>query len=244
VAVHTANAPFPHHVYRYLRDEVGAHYIQFIPVVERTREGLSARSVTGEQYGQFLIGVFDEWVRSDVGCVFVQSFDVALGAWLGQPSSLCVFNETCGQGLVLEHNGDLYACDHYVDPYHRLGNLLETPLVELAGSPQQVQFGQDKRDRLPEACRACPVRFACQGGCPKDRLLHPENGVPLRSNGSSPGECQPAGLNALCAGYKAFFTHIDAPMRFIASELKAGRPAASVMQLLEEPLRQPPPPAG
>jgi len=228
VAVHAANAPFPHHVYCYLRDEVGAHYIRFFPIAEHTGKGLSARSVTAEQYGQFLTGIFDEWVRSDVGRVHVQSFDAALGAWLGQPSSLCAFGETCGQGLVLEHNGDVFACDYYVDPSHCLGNLLETRLVELAHSPGQVRFGLDKRDQLPEECRTCPVRFACQGGCPKDRF-YPNNGVPLSSNGSS-GNGGTPGLNTLCAGYKTFFTHIDAPMRFMAAELKAGRPAANVMQ--------------
>jgi uncharacterized protein len=210
--VHTANADRPLEVYRFLRDEVGAQFIQFIPIVQRADGGVSARSVTAEQYGQFLTAVFDEWVRRDVGRVFVQIFDVALAAWTGARPGLCVFEETCGRALVFEHNGDLYACDHFVEPQHRLGNILETPLAELVGSERQRQFGLDKRDTLPEACRTCEVRFVCHGGCPKNRL----------------GD----GLNYLCAGYKAFFQHIDGAMRFMAAELEARQPPANIMHQL------------
>jgi len=214
--VHAANADRPLETYRFLRDEVGARFIQFIPIVQREGEGVSARSVTArsviaEQYGDFLIAVFDEWVRWDVGRVFVQIFDVALAAWVGARPGLCVFEETCGQALVLEHNGDLYACDHFVEPQYRLGNILETPLVELVGSEQQRRFGLDKRDTLPDICRTCEVRFVCNGGCPKNRLQ---------------------GVNYLCQGYRAFFAHIDGPMRFMAAELKARRPPANVMRHL------------
>jgi uncharacterized protein len=215
--VHAANAAYPVEVYRFLRDEAGAQFVQFIPIVQREGEGVSARSVTAQsvtagQYGDFLIGVFDEWVRRDVGRVFVQIFDVALAAWVGERPGLCVFDETCGNALVLEHNGDLYTCDHFVEPRYRLGNILETPLIDLVGSGQQRRVGLAKRDALPEACRSCEVYFVCHGGCPKNRLE--------------------VGLNYLCTGYKAFFQHIDEPMRFMAAELKARRPPANIMRHL------------
>lgn len=143
-----------------------------------------------------------------------------VAAWLGQRPGLCVFEETCGAAPVLEHNGDVYACDHFVEPRWRLGNVLETSLVELVGSEQQREFGLAKRDALPRACRECEVRFVCHGGCPKNRLLRTPAGEP--------------GLNYLCEGYKAFFTHIDRPMRLMAAELRAGRPAANVMLMLAE----------
>jgi uncharacterized protein len=209
--VHAANADFPLEVYRFLRDEAGARFIQFIPIVQRENEGISARSVRAEQFGDFLIAIFDEWVRRDVGRIFVQIFDVALAAWVGAPPGLCVFDKTCGNALVLEHNGDLYACDHFVEPRYRLGNVLETPLVELVGAEQQRQFGLDKQDALPGVCRACEVRFVCNGGCPKNRLR---------------------GVNYLCEGYKMFFHHIDESMRFMAAELEARRPPANIMQHL------------
>jgi uncharacterized protein len=220
--VHAANAGHPLQVYRFLRDEVGAQFVQFIPIVERANrtgfqegERITRRSVTGRQYGAFLSAIFDAWVRRDVGRLFVQIFDVALAAWLGQRPGLCVFEETCGLALAMEHNGDLYACDHYVEPRHRLGNVQETPLLELVTSDQQRAFGLAKRDTLPHYCRECPVRFVCNGGCPKNRVLRTPDGEP--------------GLNYLCQGYTAFFTHIDRPMRMMAAELRAGRAPANVM---------------
>lgn len=212
--VNAANASKALEVYRFLRDEVGSPFLQFIPIVERDnatgfQEGnrVTARSVTGRQYGAFLIEVFEEWLRHDVGRTFVQLFDVALGIWLGDPASLCIFAETCGNALALEHNGDLFSCDHFVEPRHFLGNLSERPLAELAAQPKQVAFGNAKRDALPRACRECPVLFACHGGCPKDRILATEDGEP--------------GLNYLCEGYKAFFTHIDPAMRRMAERLRS-----------------------
>ncbi|MDI7276437.1 MAG: SPASM domain-containing protein, partial [Anaerolineae bacterium] len=195
---------------------------QFIPIVERQADGtgLTERSVGGRDYGEFLIAIFDEWLRRDVGDVFVQIFDVALAAWLGERPGLCVFEETCGLAPVMEHNGDLYACDHFVDPGYRLGNILETPLAELVASEQQRRFGLAKRHALPRLCRECAVRFVCHGGCPKDRLAHTPEGEP--------------GLNHLCEGYRAFFRHIDRPMRLMAAELRAGRPAANVMLRLAQ----------
>lgn len=223
--VHAANADYPQAVYRFLRDEVGAQFIQFIPIVERAnttgfQEGssITARSVSGEQYGRFLIGVFEDWVRRDVGRVFVQIFDVALAAWAGLRPGLCVFEETCGHALAMEHNGDLYACDHFVEPRFYLGNIQEHLLLDMVTSPQQHAFGQAKRDTLPRFCRACDVRFVCNGGCPKNRLLTTPDGEP--------------GLNYLCDGYKLFFHHIDAPMRFMAHELAHHRSPANIMLLL------------
>jgi len=222
--VHTVNAGRPVEVYRFLRDQAGAQFIQFIPIVEwETGPGspkgqrLTARSVTGRQFGEFLIAVFDEWVRHDVGRTFVQLFDVALGVWLGQPAALCTFAETCGQGLVMEHNGDLYACDHFVEPRYRLGNIHDRPLAEMAGSKRQQRFGLAKRDTLPAACRRCSVRFVCNGECPKNRF--------------GPSAHKP-GLNVLCEGYKAFFSHVDPAMQVMAAAIRAGRPPSEIMALL------------
>lgn len=221
--VNAANVAHGVEVYRFLRDEVGAAFMQFIPIIERDndtgyQEGdtVTDRSVTGEQYGRFLIEVFDEWVSHDVGTVFVQLFDVALGVWLGHPSALCVFAETCGGALALEHNGDLYSCDHFVEPRHRLGNVTQTPLDQLVSSPQQRAFGQSKRDSLPRYCRECEVRFICNGGCPKDRILLTPDGEP--------------GLNYLCDGFKAFFTHIDHPMKTMARLILNRRSPAEIMK--------------
>jgi uncharacterized protein len=223
--VHAANAGHPLDVYHFLRDEVGSQFLQFIPIVERDnttgfQEGtqVTGRSVTGQGYGDFLVAIFDEWARRDVGRVFVQIFDVALAAWSGNRPGLCIFEETCGAALALEHSGDLYACDHFVEPDYYLGNIQDTHLIELVASEAQWQFGNAKRDTLPQYCRKCPVRFVCNGGCPKNRILTTPDGEP--------------GLNYLCAGYKTFFTHIDRPMRIMAGELRARRPPANIMLFL------------
>ena len=222
VTVHAANCQHGLEVYRFLRDEVQTPFIQFIPIVERAATSVgedgsvvTERSVSGRDYGRFLIEVFDEWVRHDVGRVYVQIFDVALAVWAGYHPGLCIFEETCGAALAMEHNGDLYCCDHFVEPAYHLGNILEVPLVELAQSQPIRTFGQAKRDSLPQMCRECDVRFICNGGCPKNRLLHTPDGEP--------------GLNWLCDGYQAFFRHIDPPMRWMAAELRAQRPPAGVM---------------
>jgi uncharacterized protein len=219
--VHAGNADHPLSVYRFLRDAAGARFIQFIPVVLPDETARPAPlSVTGRQYGHFLKAVFDEWVRRDVGSVFVQSFDAALAAWMGLPPGVCTAAETCGAALAMEHNGDVFACDHFVALPYRLGNLRETSLNDLARSPRQTAFGKAKTTGLPSCCRACQVRFACNGGCPKDRLLR-----------SPEGE---EGLNYLCEGYRVFLTHIDRPMGIMADELRAGRPAANVMRALAD----------
>ena len=220
--VHAANADYPLDVYRFLRDEVKSRFVQFIPVVLRDNETgfqegdtVTQHSVEGRQYGQFLSTIFDEWVRRDVGSVFVQAFDAALAARVGQPPGVCVFDETCGTAMVLEHNGDLYSCDHFVEPDCLLGNIAETDLATLVESVKQTQFGLAKRATLPKYCLECPVRFVCNGGCPKNRISHTPDGE--------------AGLNYLCEGYRMFFTHIAPQMDFMARELAAGRPPSNVM---------------
>ncbi|MDP6584921.1 MAG: SPASM domain-containing protein, partial [Anaerolineales bacterium] len=179
----------------------------------------SERSVKSEDYGDFLLTIYDEWVARDVGTIFIQIFDVALAAWSGMRPGLCVFEETCGSALAMEHNGDLYSCDHFVEQDHLLGNLMDGNIIDLVSSPQQKQFGLAKRDDLPTYCLECEVRFVCNGGCPKNRfILTPE------------GE---AGLNYLCAGYKRFFTGINMSMDYMAALLKNNRPASDVMTWIE-----------
>jgi uncharacterized protein len=224
-------------VYRFFRDDLGARHIQFIPIVERDndtgfQEGdtVTDRSVDPDAWGRFMIAVFDEWVTGDVGTVFVPHFDAALASWLGMPPSLCIFGETCGNAVALEHNGDLYSCDHFVEPDHLLGNITQTHMVELLASPQQRAFGNAKRDTLPAYCRSCDVRFACNGECPKNRFTLTPDGEP--------------GLNYLCAGYKAFFTHIDGLMRIMADLLRQNRYADEVVTVLAQAGRNDPCPCG
>jgi len=239
-SVHDANAGHPLEVYRFFRDEIGAQFIQFIPIIERataatieianagwgdrnrrrplyTQNGelVTQRSVKPRQWGDFLIAIFDEWVTRDVGCVFVQLFESALASWLGLPASLCIFAETCGNALALEHNGDVYSCDHFVEPSFRLGNIAKQHLVQLALSDGQRAFGEAKRDSLPRYCRECAVKFACNGECPRNRFLRTPDGE--------------SGLNYLCAGYKAFFQHVDGAMKIMADLARRGEDPANVM---------------
>lgn len=223
--VHAANGDHGLEVYRFFRDEVGAQYLQFIPIVERDNDtgfqegtALTDRSVSPEQYGRFLISIFDEWVKRDVGQVFVQTFDGVLASYVRGRSTLCVFSPTCGEGAALEHTGDLYSCDHFVEPKHLLGNILETPLGELMGSGKQRKFGRDKQDTLPQYCRDCRWLFACHGECPKNRVSQTPDGEP--------------GLNHLCAGLKAFFEHTERPMQMMAQLLRSGRTAPDIVPIL------------
>ncbi|MEX1279221.1 MAG: anaerobic sulfatase maturase [Acidimicrobiia bacterium] len=239
--VHAANQDRGAEVYRFFRDVMDVRFIQFIPIVERTTEVLlplanlgwstersdrrplyvqagdrvTDRSVAPDGYGRFLVDVFDEWVAHDVGEVFVQMFDVALANWHGEPPGLCVFSETCGTALALEHNGDLYSCDHFVEPDHLLGNITRTPMAELVASEQQIAFGRAKRDTLPRYCRECDVRFACHGGCPRNRFSTTPDGEP--------------GLNYLCPSYQAFFRHVDPTMRHMSRLLAEGRAPSEVV---------------
>ena len=179
-------------------------------------------SVGAEQFGSFLCAIFDRWVRRDVGQVFVQYFDVALDNWFTGDTTLCIFKRTCGRALAIEHNGDVYSCDHYVFPEYKLGNVADIPLATLVESSQQAAFGQAKADTLPQYCRTCDVEFACHGECPKNRFIRTPDGED--------------GLNYLCAGYKRFFRHIDPYMRFMVEELRHQRAPANVMAwALERP---------
>jgi uncharacterized protein len=236
--VHRKNSPHPILVYRFLK-EIGSGYIQFIPIVERNAanpdsglwlapppdhedaaaldDQVTAWSVRPVEYGNFLTAIFDDWIKTDVGRVFVQHFDSALANWAGAPAGICIFSEKCGRALAVEHNGDVYSCDHYVYPRYQLGNLMNTTLASLVDSPQQKAFGEAKSATLPRYCRECPVRFACHGECPKHRFLKTPAGEP--------------GLNYLCAGYKKFFTHIDSPMKTMAALLAMRQAPANIMQM-------------
>lgn len=228
--VNSRNADHPRDVYRFFVDS-GLEFVQFIPIVDLAPDGTVAPwSVAGAAWGSFLNGVFDTWLRRDVGTVFVQLFDVALEAAVGMEPTLCVHASTCGRGLAIEHDGSVYACDHYVLPTHRLGTVETDDFAAMLDSPQQRRFGADKRDGLPASCRACPVLAYCNGGCPKDRLAKTAAGEP--------------GLNHLCAGYYAFFTHARPTLERMAALLAASRPAADVMAELPRPGRNEPCPCG
>ncbi len=216
--INAANQDHGAEVYRFLRDDLGATFVQLIPIVERVEPVVALRhrnrlSPALSAYGRFLIDIFEEWARHDVGDVFVQMFDTALAHWLGmEQAGMCVHARTCGDAVALEHNGDLYSCDHYVDPEYLLGNIAQgKTLLQLVDSPQQRAFGQAKLDTLPDYCRKCDVRFACNGGCPKDRFIATPDGEP--------------GLHYLCAGYQMFFRHIDQPMKVAAGLLRRGQDA-------------------
>jgi uncharacterized protein len=212
--------------------------MQFIPIVEKfstipdkvgmqligpdysENAKVSDWSVEPEKFGDFLCAIFDKWVRQDVGQSYVQIFDVALEAWYGMEPGLCVFKEKCGKAMAIEHNGDLYSCDHYVYSDYKLGNIMENPIVSLVENTQQVKFGNDKFNSLPQYCENCDFRFICNGECPKHRFIETPDGE--------------YGLNYLCAGYKKFFNHVDPYMRFMANELKNGRPPANVIGWVRE----------
>ncbi|MGQ9463387.1 MAG: anaerobic sulfatase maturase [Candidatus Fervidibacter sp.] len=218
--VNRINGDHPLEVYRFFKNE-GVQFIQFIPAVECKPEGsVTEWTVRPEQWGEFLCSIFDEWVRNDVGRIFVQQFEIALEAWLGFEPSLCVHAKTCGNCLAMEHNGDLFSCDHFVFPDYYLGNIMEAPLVQLVASPFQRKFGSDKWERLPKYCQKCPVLFACNGGCPKDRFIKTPDGED--------------GLNYLCAGYKRFFNHIAPYMRLMTDLIRNGQPAWLIMEILSE----------
>ena len=223
--VNAKNADHPLDVYRFFRDELRAQYIQFIPIVERDNETgfqegnkVTDRSVQSNQWGRFLIEIFDDWVKRDVGQMFVLNFDGALAGWLGRAGTVCIFGRTCGLGMALEHNGDLYSCDHFVEPKYFLGNILQTPMAELAVSEKQHTFGQDKGDTLPRFCQKCNFLFACNGECPKNRLIETPDGEP--------------GLNYLCEGYRAFFIHTDHSMKIMADLIRRGKPAGEIMKVM------------
>jgi len=240
--VSRANSRRPLDVYRFLK-EAGSGFMQFIPLVERapdheakaeglnlaappvagteaSRSPVTSWSVEAKQYGEFLVQIFDEWVRHDVGRYFVQMFDVTLGNWMGGPSGLCVFAERCGAAMAMEHNGDVYSCDHYVYPEYKLGNLMNRSLGDLVNSSFQQKFGNDKADTLPRYCRECDVKFLCNGECPKHRFIRTPEGE--------------TGLNYLCAAYKRFFKHVEPFMEIMAKLLDEQRPPAEIMSILAQ----------
>ena len=215
--VHDENVRFPVAVYRFFK-ELAVQSLQFLPLVERRPEapgGVSQRTVPAEAFGAFLCAVFDEWVRRDVGRIAIQMFDEAARPACGLEHALCIFRETCGDVPVLEHNGDFYACDHFVDPAHRFGNICETPLGELLACDAQARFGRAKRDALPRYCRECEVLALCNGGCPKDRFSRTPDGE--------------AGQNYLCAGYKRFFVHSRPALEHLAALWRSGQPPERLM---------------
>ena len=228
--VNRINVEHPVEFYRFFK-EIGCQYLQFTPVVERfCKEDGATRlasvndtagcqmaefSIDGPSWGRFLCGVFDEWVKHDVGEVFVQMFDSTLANWMGVAPGLCTLAAECGHAGVLEANGDVYACDHFVFPAYRLGNIRNHTLVEMMYSPRQQAFGRAKREALPAQCRECTYLFACHGECPRNRFSFTRDGEP--------------GLNYLCEGYRHFFSHVAPYMDCMKELLLQQRPASDVM---------------
>jgi len=229
--IHRYNAKYAVEIYNFLKF-IGSGFLQFIPIVERRKKIedpttldlvgpedpdalVTDWSVRPDEFGNFLIAVFNEWVKRDVGKVYVLQFDSALANWVGEPAGICIFSKTCGEAVVVEHNGDVYSCDHYVYPEYKLGNIKDQTLFGLVQLEKQQKFGQNKLSGLPQQCIKCEYRFACHGECPKHRFLQTADGEP--------------GLNYLCSGYKKFFAHVDPYMQFMEDELKANRPPSNVM---------------
>ncbi len=229
--VNDYNADYPIEFYRFFK-QIGCKYIQFSPIVERVvkREdgltlapgmqggdaGLADFSITPEQWGNFLCTIFDEWVHNDVGEYFVQLFDATLANWVGQAPGVCILAEECGHAGVMEFNGDVYSCDHFVYPEHLLGNLHTKTITEMMYSEQQNKFAKMKKQMLPQQCKECKFLFACHGECPKNRFLNDKYGN--------------YGLNYLCKGYRQFFEHVEPYMNFMKRELENHRAPANVMK--------------
>jgi len=233
-------AKHPLEIYRFFKDQ-GIEFIQFAPIVERLPDkvslthglrlagpaaldreeeqtGVTPWTVDAEAYGDFLIAIYEEWVRHDVGKIFVMNFEWALNAWIGNSSPVCIHAKTCGRSLVMEHNGDVYACDHYVYPETRLGNIMTSSLNDMAEKSLQTGFGIAKESALPRWCRECDVLAACQGGCPKHRFAKTHYDEP--------------GLQYLCAGYQKFFLHIRKYLRAMTQLLEHGQPASYIMDAI------------
>lgn len=230
--VNDFNAEYPLDFYHFFK-EIGCHYIQFTPIVERKvirNDGLSLApgmeeggelidfSVTPEQWGNFLCTIFDEWVRNDVGNYYIQIFDATLANWVGVQPGLCTLAKECGHAGVMEFNGDVYSCDHFVYPEHLLGNIQNKTITEMMYGEKQKEFARLKHDCLPQQCRECQWQFACHGECPKNRFVRDKYGNP--------------GLNYLCRGYRQFFEHVKPYMDFMKGELAAKRPPANVMNFV------------
>lgn len=231
--VNAVNGHHPLELYRFFRDELKVKYLQFIPIVERDNvngfnkgNSVTSRSVTPGQYGRFLVEIFDEWVQKDVGSMFIQLFDGVLASWVRGYSTLCIFRPRCGEGVALEHNGDVYCCDHFVEPAYLLGNIQDHPLAQLVGGARQREFGETKSIGLPAYCRTCDYLFACNGECPKNRFFQTPDGE--------------EGLNYLCAGLKHFFRHTEKSMRIMASLIRQGKTLSQVMNAPHRPGRNEP----
>ncbi len=233
--VNDFNADYPLDFYRFFKS-IGCKYIQFTPIVERITKHSDGRhlaslkdketypladfSVSPEQWGNFLCTIFDEWVKEDVGTYFIQLFDSTLANWVGQQPGVCTMAKTCGHAGVMEFNGDVYSCDHFVFPEYKLGNIYEKTLVEMMYSPRQSKFGQDKYDSLPQQCKSCNFLFACNGECPKNRFAQTIDGEP--------------GLNYLCKGYYKFFKHVAPYMEYMKKELENKQAPANVMSAIKQ----------
>ena len=233
--VNDFNADYPLDFYHFFK-EIDCHYIQFTPIVERLSnraDGLSLSSpvqqekadlaefsISPEQWGNFLCAIFDEWVREDVGNYYIQLFDSTLANWIGEQPGVCTMAKNCGHAGVMEYNGDVYSCDHFVFPEYKLGNLYTNTLVEMMYSDKQTQFGEAKSKTLPSQCKECEFLFACNGECPKNRFAFTSTGEP--------------GLNYLCKGYHKFFKHVAPYMDFMKKELMNERSPANVMEWIKE----------
>ena len=238
-ALTSHSARYPDEIYAFLKD-IGSSYQQYAPVVERYLKNkgtiepelsppeirigaaLTNWSVMPEQYGDFMIRIFNEWVRKDVGKVFVQLFETTLANWLGEDPGLCIFRKYCGNALMMEQNGDIYACDHYVFPSYLRGNIMKEPLPNLALSEEQIGFGFDKHNRLPSMCRSCEYLFTCHGECPKNRIRTTPDGE--------------YGLNYLCPGLMQFFSHVTPFMDHMAEQIRNGRSILSVKRFARKHL--------
>lgn len=231
--VNDFNADYPVEFYQFFKD-IDCRFIQFSPIVERKsvhESGLSLSlpeeeavlsdmSVSSLQWGKFLCAIFDEWIKEDVGKFYIQYFDATLAGWVGQQPGICTLAKHCGHAGVMEFNGDVYSCDHYVFPEYKLGNLNTSTLVSMMYSERQLKFGTDKFDKLPAQCRRCEFLFACNGECPKNRFITTSDGEP--------------GLNYLCRGLKMYFHHVAPYMDFMKKELLAERAPANVMEWAKE----------
>lgn len=230
--VNDYNVDYPLEFYRFFK-EIGCQFLQFTPIVERLRKNnatmklataqekeeeveLAPFTVDAEKWGDFLCAIFDEWVKQDVGKIFIQIFDSTLANWVGEQPGVCTMAKTCGHAGVMEFNGDVYSCDHFVFPEYRLGNIYSKTLTAMVYSDEQLKFGNDKFDKLPRQCRECDMLFACYGECPKNRFIQDKYGN--------------EGLNYLCKGYYKFFSHVAPYMDFMKRELLAKRPPANVME--------------
>lgn len=232
--VNADNANHPLEFYRFFKEN-GCQFLQFTPIVERlTRHEdgrtlasladkneipMSEASVTPEQWGYFLCAIFNEWVRKDVGKIFVEIFDCTLANWMGISPGICAYSKECGHAGVMEHNGDVYSCDHFVFPEYKLGNIRDHSLIDMLYGEQQQEFSRQKHSSLPRQCRECDMEFACHGECPKNRFMKDKYGD--------------SGLNYLCPGYYHYYQHVAPYMDYMKQELMSQRPPSNIMKVLQ-----------